>query len=126
MRWRVSDADQLFSLLVRAHIVVAQRAVNDPTCEGVQALRHDMERVLMATPSSLPITLQTTPMPPTKPPTNQAAAPRPPLGLKPEQLWEEERGIEIMRAIIRYVDAGMTIPGEWLVELRKRLPRTGP
>lgn len=57
-------------------------------------------------------------------------SPKPPLGLMPEHIWKDKRASEIMRAIIRYEDANMTVPWEWtnelvmLMEYRNRRPLT--
>jgi hypothetical protein len=40
----------------------------------------------------------------------------PPLGLKPKKVHDEERLIEIVDAMYRYVSAGHTIPAEWFAE----------
>lgn len=42
---------------------------------------------------------------------------KPPLGLMPEHIWKDKRCSQVMRAIIRYEDANMTIPWEWIYEL---------
>ncbi len=42
---------------------------------------------------------------------------RPPLGLKPRQLAEEQRIIEISAALIRYAKVGQKIPIPWIWEL---------
>lgn len=44
---------------------------------------------------------------------------KPPIGLKPRKIHEQERGLEIVWAMQRYIDAGVEIPGEWLDELRQ-------
>lgn len=50
-----------------------------------------------------------------------AEKPKPPLGLMPHHCWVYRRISEIMRAIIRYEDAGMAVPSEWCDELRAHL-----
>lgn len=40
----------------------------------------------------------------------------PPLGIKPKQQWLEERMQEINAAIVRYAEAKLIIPIEWLNE----------
>ena len=42
---------------------------------------------------------------------------KPPLGLTPRWLLDEEREIEIYAAIDRYNEAGYPIPIEWIQEL---------
>jgi hypothetical protein len=42
---------------------------------------------------------------------------KPPIGLKPAKIWREERIDEIMEAMLRYAEAGKSIPGEWVIEL---------
>lgn len=44
---------------------------------------------------------------------------KPPLGITPRWLLDEEREIEIRRAITRYTDAGYPIPIEWYQELNE-------
>lgn len=43
-------------------------------------------------------------------------AERPPIGLKPRWLHDEQRQIEVKEAINRYINVGMKIPQEWLDE----------
>lgn len=45
----------------------------------------------------------------------------PPIGLKPEWLWKEERRKEIVGAISRYLESGMKVPDEWINEYNKLL-----
>jgi hypothetical protein len=42
----------------------------------------------------------------------------PPIGLIPKFIRDTERGLEIMAAIQRYLNAGHRIPREWVQELR--------
>jgi hypothetical protein len=42
---------------------------------------------------------------------------RPPLGLKPRQLVEEDRLEQICQAVVRYMEASKPIPEEWIEEL---------
>lgn len=42
---------------------------------------------------------------------------KPPIGLKPKNIHNEERRKEIISAMRRYDDAGMDIPSEWIEEL---------
>lgn len=44
--------------------------------------------------------------------------PKPPLGLKPRWLAEEQRAMEVSAAIARYVMAGVDVPKEWEEELQ--------
>lgn len=46
---------------------------------------------------------------------------KPPLGLKPEYLWNEDRLKQIIEALQRYSEAGEELPIAWLIELQKRL-----
>lgn len=53
---------------------------------------------------------------------------RPPLGLMPRVIWEEQRMNQIKAAIDRYGDAEMIIPIEWVDEwneLSKKVKRHG-
>ena len=44
---------------------------------------------------------------------------KPPIGLKPKWIHEEERKTEILDAMERYSEAGLPIPKEWIEELRE-------
>ena len=46
---------------------------------------------------------------------------KPPLGLKPEDLWIHERLSDSVAAMDRYNYAGEEIPSEWFTELYKLL-----
>lgn len=46
---------------------------------------------------------------------------KPPLGLMPAHIWRAKRIAEIMRAVIRYEDANVPPPHEWIDELREHL-----
>lgn len=46
---------------------------------------------------------------------------KPPLGLKPQKIWVEERIKEILEAMARYNEAGKAIPREWLEELGEHI-----
>lgn len=48
---------------------------------------------------------------------------KPPLGLKPRAIAEQERVSDIFQAILRYMTAGMPIPDEWLGEVNDILTR---
>ena len=41
---------------------------------------------------------------------------KPPLGLRPEVAWWNDRVKEIGKAVARYEKAGVAIPVEWLME----------
>lgn len=43
---------------------------------------------------------------------------KPPLGLKPRYIHEKCRGIEIVRAMARYITKDKAIPEEWFDELQ--------
>ncbi len=43
---------------------------------------------------------------------------KPPLGVRPRWLVRDQRRKEIITAIERYNDAKMTVPREWLLELK--------
>lgn len=43
--------------------------------------------------------------------------PKPPLGLRPKNIWMLERIAEIREAMARYAKAGKDIPSAWMVEL---------
>ena len=42
---------------------------------------------------------------------------KPPLGLKPKTIHDQQRAIEILEAMKRYVLADKAIPNEWIGEL---------
>lgn len=50
---------------------------------------------------------------------------RPPIGIKPRYIHDEERKQEIMDAMVRYSNAFKPIPVEWLDELRDLIDYTG-
>lgn len=41
---------------------------------------------------------------------------KPPLGLKPRYIHDEQRRDEIMAATYRFLEAGKAIPPEWSIE----------
>ena len=49
---------------------------------------------------------------------------KPPLGLVPRNVHEQNRIFVIEKAIVRYVIAGMPIPVEWVEELVELYKRT--
>ncbi len=58
------------------------------------------------------------PPPPPPPPPLQ----RPPLGLKPKNIHDTIRALDIMDAMERYAKAGMAVPLEWVSELKELYP----
>lgn len=50
---------------------------------------------------------------------------KPPIGIKPRYIHDEERKQEIMDAMVRYSNAFKPIPVEWLDELRDLIYCTG-
>ncbi len=42
---------------------------------------------------------------------------KPPLGTMPRKLWEEDRQLNLLTAMQRYVEAYVKIPPEWIDEL---------
>jgi len=44
---------------------------------------------------------------------------KPPIGIIPKWLHNEQRQQQLMAAIIRYADAGRTIPVEWVTEFNE-------
>jgi len=54
---------------------------------------------------------------------NQTIIKKPPLGLKPRYLVEEERILEISSAILRYVNCNYEIPIEWVEEYNELVGR---
>lgn len=45
---------------------------------------------------------------------------KPPLGLVPRFIRDEQRAREIIEAILRYIDNGRPVPHEWIDELVER------
>lgn len=41
---------------------------------------------------------------------------KPPIGLVPKYMHDQERLIEVLRAILRYVEAGFSISDDWIQE----------
>lgn len=56
----------------------------------------------------------------------ESAIQKPPLGLMPRHVWKYKRTLEIMRAIIRYDDAGLMTNIEWREELRGLVAESKP
>lgn len=48
---------------------------------------------------------------------------KPPLGLVPRFIRDEERVQEIIEAVDRYNEAGKPVPQEWLDELNEKAPK---
>ncbi len=42
-----------------------------------------------------------------------------PLGVMPRKLWEEDRQLNLLTAMCRYVEAYIKIPPEWIDELNE-------
>lgn len=51
----------------------------------------------------------------------QGICQKPPIGLKPRELYEEERINDILAACSRYSCAKLPIPIEWVDELKVRI-----
>ena len=41
-----------------------------------------------------------------------------PLGIKPKRVHDAQRAVDIMAACLRYEDAWLSIPLEWIAELK--------
>lgn len=50
-----------------------------------------------------------------------APADKPPVGLRPRWLVEEQRIEEITAAMLRYLKAGVPVPNDWILELAEKL-----
>jgi len=48
-----------------------------------------------------------------------AEAIRPPLGIRPQWLIDEQRFDEILSGAVRFNDAGKSIPIDWLIEMQE-------
>ena len=46
---------------------------------------------------------------------------KPPLGLRPRFIADQERAIEIIEALKRYAEAGQSPPLAWIEELQERM-----
>ena len=44
---------------------------------------------------------------------------KPPLGVNPRKLWDEQRLCELSGAVNRYLDARYQVPEAWLLELEE-------
>lgn len=49
---------------------------------------------------------------------------KPPIGLKPKKLADEARLFEVRSAIVRYYEAGLKIPVEWIIEYNELIDST--
>lgn len=49
---------------------------------------------------------------------------KPPLGLKPRNIFEEERIHEIFQAMMRYRQSHQEIPEEWIAEFNDLMRRS--
>jgi len=49
---------------------------------------------------------------------------KPPIGLRPKWIIDKERLNEVRSAIVRYYDAGLKIPIEWLKEYNQLIDST--
>lgn len=43
-------------------------------------------------------------------------ATKPPLGVTPREIWDKQRQKDLADAMVRYLEAGMKIPAEWIEE----------
>jgi len=50
---------------------------------------------------------------------------KPPMGLMPKKLWDEQRYYDVCAAITRYYQAGMKIPIKWIKEYNKFVVKGG-
>lgn len=44
---------------------------------------------------------------------------RPPIGLKPENLHQQQRALDILEAMERYIHVRKPIPKDWFIELHR-------
>lgn len=42
---------------------------------------------------------------------------KPPIGVMPKFVWDKIRRVRLMRAMLRYEEAGMHVPNAWVDEL---------
>lgn len=42
---------------------------------------------------------------------------KPPIGIKPREIHNQERALELSAAVHRYIAANKMVPREWLLEL---------
>lgn len=50
---------------------------------------------------------------------NQLPYPKPPIGIQPERIWKEKRLAELQDTIKRYLETGLCISVDWVVEYNK-------
>lgn len=43
-------------------------------------------------------------------------ATKPPLGVMPKEVWDRKRQQDLAESMVRYLEAGMKIPSEWIKE----------
>jgi hypothetical protein len=44
---------------------------------------------------------------------------KPPIGLVPKYIWEQQRVVDICEAMLRYAKNGRKLPAEWIIELEE-------
>ena len=44
---------------------------------------------------------------------------KPPIGIIPKYLWDEQRKDELSKAIYRYINVGRKVPEEWWIEYNR-------
>mgnify|MGYP003441492844 FL=1 len=49
------------------------------------------------------------------------AVEKPPLGIKPTNIWLSERINDLIAAMGRYTEAGYPVPIEWVIEYNKHV-----
>jgi hypothetical protein len=42
---------------------------------------------------------------------------KPPLGVMPRKIWEQDRQLDLLAAMQRYVEEDVKIPADWIDEL---------
>ncbi len=42
---------------------------------------------------------------------------KPPLGIMPRDIWDEDRMLNLLAAMARYIEEGFKVPPEWIDEL---------
>lgn len=57
------------------------------------------------------------------PPKENIHSKRPPPGIVPKWLWQEQRKTELLAAIVRYADGNLKIPPEWTAEFKELCDR---
>jgi hypothetical protein len=51
------------------------------------------------------------------PDLNKLKEEKPPIGIKPREIHDQERALEVSAAVHRYIAANRRVPREWLLEL---------